>query len=154
MSDAPVTWPRSITAVTLGVEDVGRSLAFYRALGWAADEVHDEVAFVHLAGQVLCLFARAGLAADTGRDDLVPGSGSVALARNVETADDVDRAYAAALAAGALGATPPRPTDWGGRSCYVADPDGHLWELAWNPFWLIGPDGVFAGDAPAADPAP
>lgn len=149
MSDAPLTWPRAITAVTLGVEDLGRSVRFYRELGWEPTAVHEEVAFVHLSGQVLCLFERSGLATDTGRADLAPGSGSVALARNVASAPDVDRAFAGALAAGASPVKAPASTDWGGRSCYVADPDGHLWELAWNPFWLIGPDGAFAGDAPA-----
>ncbi|WP_234417721.1 VOC family protein [Miniimonas sp. S16] len=135
-------FPRAITAVTLGVADVARSRAYYEALGCEPFEVHDEVVFIRLGGQILALFTAAGLAEDTGCDDLPAGSGSVTLARNFPSDADVDAAFARALAAGATSVVAPRSTSWGGYSSYVADPDGHLWELAWNPFWPIAADGT------------
>jgi len=93
------------------------------------------VAFFELGGTVLGLFGREDLARDVGMDS-VPRSGfsSVTLAHNEPSPEDVDRAYGEFLSAGATVVKRPTETGWGGYSGYVADPDGHLWEVAYNPF--------------------
>lgn len=138
---ADVTFPRAITAVTLGVADVARSAAYYAALGWHAEQVLAEVAFVRLGGQYLMLYSRAALSRDAGQD-LPAGSGSVTLARNFPSEAEVERAFARAIAAGASAVQEPERAEWGGYTCLVADPDGHLWEFAWNPGWPIAVDGT------------
>lgn len=137
-------FPRSITAVTLGVADLARARAFYARLGWEADEAQEGVAFIHLAGQRLCLFGIADLAKDQGREGAALGTGAMTLARNFATEAEVDAAFALALEAGARVVKPPEKVFWGGYSGYFADPDGHVWELAMNPFWGIAEDGTVA----------
>lgn len=134
-------FPRSITAVTLGVADLARSRAFYARLGWEADEAQEGVVFIHLAGQVLCLFGIEDLAKDQGRERAGLGTGAMTLARNFATEAAVDAAFALALEAGGTAIKRPEQVFWGGYSGYFADPDGHVWELAMNPFWEIGKDG-------------
>lgn len=137
-----MTIPARLSIVTLGVADLPRSVAFYAALGWDRSPASmDEIVWFRLTGSALGLFSRADLAADAG----VPVSGSgfsgVTLAINVETEDLVDSSIADALAAGGSIAKPPTHAEWGGYSGYFADPDGHLWEVAYNPtFPLV--DGV------------
>jgi catechol 2,3-dioxygenase-like lactoylglutathione lyase family enzyme len=127
-----------LSVVTLGVRDLERARAFYEALGWScmASEPGAEVHFFPLDGVVLALYGWDALAADAGLDPVAPTSGfrGIALAHNEPSAADVDRAYARFLAACATPVTAPAPTPWGGYSGYVADLDGHLWELAHNPF--------------------
>jgi catechol 2,3-dioxygenase-like lactoylglutathione lyase family enzyme len=125
-----------IGLITLGVSDLARSREFYERLGWdpmALDDA-DEIAFFPLQGTWLALFPAAKLAEDAG----VPQDGSgfprFTLAHNEHSKEDVDRVYAEALAAGGREVKRPTDTDWGGYSGYFADPDGFLWELAWNPF--------------------
>lgn len=142
MSTPDGRFPPAITAVTLGVADVERSRTYYAALGWEAEQVTGTTVFVRLGHQYLMLYAVEELGRDMGRPDLRPGSGSVTLARNFASAVDVDAAYARALSAGASQVQAACPTAWGGYSGIVADPDGHLWELAWNPFWPIAADGT------------
>jgi uncharacterized protein len=133
--------PARLSLVTLAVADVERSAAFYERLGWtrSSASVPGEVAFFPLQpGTVLSLWS--GLAADSGRP--VPVPGAVALALNVDAPDDVDGAVAAFEAAGGALVRAAQTASWGGRTAYVEDPDGHLWELAHNPAWPLDERGA------------
>jgi catechol 2,3-dioxygenase-like lactoylglutathione lyase family enzyme len=135
-------FPRGISLVTLGVADLDRARDFYAALGWTPALAPGDIVFIQLAGQVLALWGRDALAADQGRAGEALGTGAVALARNFPSEAEVDAAFALALAAGARTLKVPERTDWGGYSGYFADPDGHVWELAFNPAWPLGADGT------------
>jgi uncharacterized protein len=143
--------PQRITLITLGTADLDRALAFYAALGWQAEERAEGIAFFDLGGMKLALFGLSDLAADQGRPGAVLGTGAITLAQNFPDRAAVDAAYARALAAGASPLKAPDATDWGGYSAYYADPDGHVWELAHNPFWPLDADGRLT---PAPAPAP
>ncbi len=132
-----------VTLITLGVADLPAARAFYARLGWHEHgESRPSVAFFQLAGLVLSLFDRSGLAADQGRTGAALGTGAMTLAQNFATEDDVDAAFAAALAAGATPLKAPGKVFWGGYSGYWADPDGHVWEVAMSPFWPLSEDGT------------
>ena len=125
-----------IGLVTLGVADLARSLAFYRdGLGLPTHDYDPEagVVFFKLDGTWLGLFAREELA----KDARVPAEGAgfrgITLAHNEPSKEGVDAVFAEALAAGATSVKPPEEVFWGGYSGYFADPDGHLWEVAYNP---------------------
>lgn len=134
--------PQRITLVTLGVADMGRSRAFYAALGWQMHPDSTPAMTVYQAnGLALGLFDRAALARDQGRPGTALGTGAVTLAQNFATEAEVDAAYARAREAGATGLKAPEKVFWGGYSGYFADPDGHVWELAMNPFWPLADDG-------------
>lgn len=133
-----------VTLITLGVADLARSRAYYEALGWIPETTMEHVAFYDVGGAKFGLFTLDMLAAEQGRDAGRLGTGASTLAQNFPTAQDVDTAYAAALAAGAASVTRPTKTEWGGYSGYVADPDGHIWEFAMNPFWPLDEDGKLA----------
>ncbi len=133
--------PQRVTLITLGVADLARSRAFYEALGWVPAQTQEGVVFYQMQGAVLALFGRVDLAADQGRPGAGLGTGAIALAQNFPTEAEVDAAFAAALAAGATVLKRPEKVFWGGYSGYYADPDGHVWELAVNPFWPLSPDG-------------
>lgn len=130
-----------ISVVTLGVADVERSTAFYRALGWqpSSASVPGQVTFFALQGAILSLWGRDDLAAESHADGGRPGAISTAI--NLESREAVDAAFERVREAGGRVTAPPQATDWGGYSGYIADPDGHLWEIAHNPFWPLGPDG-------------
>lgn len=131
-----------VSLITLGVDDLERSKAFYSALGWTAHPSSaTKIVFYQLHGSVLGLFIRAELAADQGRPDAVLGTGSMTLAQNYPTEAEVDAAYNAAIQAGASALKRPEKVFWGGYSGYFADPDGHVWEIAMNPFWPLAQDG-------------
>lgn len=130
-----------VTLVTLGVADLGRARAFYAALGWKPADETPGVSFYQMNGLVLGLFGLADLAADQGRAGAVLGTGAATLAQNFTTEAEVDAAFAAAIAAGATALKQPEKVFWGGYSGYWADPDGHVWEMAMNPFWPLEPDG-------------
>lgn len=127
-----------LSLVTLGVADLDRSIAFYRALGWEphSSSVSGEVAFYQAGGMVLGLWSRAALAVDSGVSDN-GGWGGITLAHNVRTSGEVDHLLAEAEAAGARVGRPPAATEWGGYSGIFVDPDGHPWEIAVNPGWTI-----------------
>lgn len=133
-----------LSLVTLGVADLGRALAFYRsALGWRPSSASvGDVSFFQLGGVVLALYPRPLLAADARVADPPPGFGGITLAQNVRTRDDVDRTLADAARAGATILKPAEDAKWGGRSGYFADPDGHPWEIAWNPGFPMDEDGT------------
>jgi uncharacterized protein len=136
--------PARINLVTLGVSDVARSTAFYGALGWTpADGSQPEITFLQLGPVVLALFGHDDLADDAHLPrQPQPLFRGVSLAINLEDEAAVDAAMAAAAAAGATVVKPAERVFWGGYSGYVADPDGHLWEIAHNPHWTIGADGL------------
>lgn len=141
--------PQRVTLITLGVEDLDRSQAFYAALGWTPAESLEEVVFYQMNGLVLGLFGKQSLAADQGRPESALGTGAITLAQNFLTVAEVDAAFDTALAAGATALKAPEKVFWGGYSGYFADPDGHVWELAMNPFWPIAPDGsLWLSEAP------
>ena len=135
--------PNRITLVTLGVADVARSRAFYEALGWAASasSVTGEVAFFDTVGPAVSLYGLENLARDASSDPSRSGFAGVTIAINVESAAEVDRLYAEWLAADGESKSAPVAADWGGYIAFVADPDGHVWELAHNPYWPLNDDG-------------
>ena len=133
--------PQRVSLITLGVADLDRARAFYKALGWSPVPSPPSVVFYQLDGQVLGLFGLGPLAEDQGRPDATLGFGAVTLAQNFPDRDGVDAAFSKALAAGATALKTPEEVFWGGYSGYYADPDGHVWELAHNPFWDIDPTG-------------
>lgn len=128
-----------VSIVTLGVASVPAARRFYEALGWRASSASqgDDVAFFQMNGAALSLFGRAALAADAGTADSQPGFPGVTLAQNLASPAAVDAAYAQALAAGATALKTPQTAFWGGYSGYFSDPDGHVWELAHNPFFPL-----------------
>jgi catechol 2,3-dioxygenase-like lactoylglutathione lyase family enzyme len=131
-----------LSLVTLGVAEVPRARAFYERLGFRPSGASTaDVAFYRAGGVVLALWSRTALAADAGVGD--PGSGfaGVALAHNVRTREEVTAVAAAWQAAGGTVLKPPADTFWGGHAAYLADPDGHVWEIAWNPHWPLAADG-------------
>jgi catechol 2,3-dioxygenase-like lactoylglutathione lyase family enzyme len=131
-----------LTLITLGVADVARARAFYEALGFRAGKASEEaVTFLDAGGVVLALWGRAALAEDAGVTDSKPGFAGVALAHNARSEAAVDKALAEAVAAGAKVIKPAQKTFWGGYAGYFADPDGHLWEVAYNPYFKLGADG-------------
>jgi uncharacterized glyoxalase superfamily protein PhnB len=126
------------------VRDVARSTAFYRALDWPLSpaSVEGEVSFFRTQGAILALWGHDALAADAGVDaPPAPAYRGSGLAVNVESPAAVDDLLRRAEAAGARITRPAAKTEWGGYTGYFADPDGHLWEIAHNPDWPIGPDG-------------
>ncbi|MBC7142276.1 MAG: VOC family protein [Rhodobacteraceae bacterium] len=133
--------PQRVTLITLGVEDLGRARAFYEALGWGPAVAQDGVVFYQMHGAVLGLFGKAALAADQGRPGGTLGTGAMTLAQNFATEAEVDAAWEAAVTSGAAPLKRPEKVFWGGYSGYYADPDGHVWEVAMNPFWPLGEDG-------------
>ena len=134
--------PQRVTLTTLGVADLAASRAFYARLGWVEHGASQPgVAFYQMHGAVLALFGLADLAADQGRPGAGLGAGAVTLAQNFATEAEVDAAFAAALAAGGTVLKRPEKVFWGGYSGYWADPDGHVWEVAMNPFWPLADDG-------------
>ena len=129
-----------ISMITLGVSDLARAIQFYeKGLGLPRKPMDADVAFFPLNGTWLALYSRAALAADAG----VPADGSgfpgFALAHNVASREEVDQLLKQAVSAGARLVKPAQDAFWGGYSGYFADPDGHLWEVAWNPHLPIGP---------------
>ena len=133
--------PQRVTLITLGVSDLAAAKAFYARLGWIQHSGTDGVAFYQMHGAVLGLFGRAELAADQGRPGAELGTGAITLAQNFATEADVDAAFALAIAAGGKSLKAPEKVFWGGYSGYWSDPDGHVWELAMNPFWPLAADG-------------
>jgi uncharacterized protein len=131
-----------VSFVTLGVGDVGRSRRFYEALGFKASPAsQDAVAFFDAGGVVLSLFGRAALAEDVGVRAGEAEFSGISLAHNVNSESEVDEVLREAVTAGAKLLKPGQKVFWGGYSGYFADPDGHLWEVAYNPFMPLDANG-------------
>lgn len=128
-----------MTAVTLGVADLQRARRFYeKGLGWSASlESNKDVVFFQANGLVIALWGRADLAKDANVADDGEGFSGIALAHNARSREEVDAVLAKAGHAGARILKPGQETFWGGYAGYFADPDGHMWEVAWNPFWPL-----------------
>ena len=136
-----------LSMVSLGVVDLAASRRFYEeGLGWRVSGAsNDSIVFMDLGGVVLGLYGRDALAEDAKLAPSAPGAfGGVALAHNVRSKDEVERVLAQAEAAGAKILKPAQDVFWGGYSGYFADPDGHPWEVAWNPFFPLGDGGRIA----------
>jgi uncharacterized protein len=136
--------PANLHIVTLGGRDLARSIAFYTALGWERrGDPEQGIVWFRTSGSWIGLFGYADLAADAALEapEQLPAYRGVTLAINLPSEAEVDEAFATAVAAGATLVKPAERLDWGGYSGYVADPDGHLWELACNPFFPIDTDG-------------
>lgn len=120
-----------------------RSRSFYETLGWTASDISNEnVTFFQAGGMIFGLYGHAALADDaTVPDSGVPSFRGVSIAYNGRDKAEVDQVLAEAEAAGAQIVKPAQDVFWGGYSGYFADPDGHLWEVAWNPGFVIGDDG-------------
>ena len=134
-----------ITVLTLAVDDLARSLRFYRdglglpTRGIVGEEfAHGAVAFFELAGGlILALYPVGNLAHEARVAPVARRLGAVAIGHNVASREEVDRVVAEAEAAGAVVTDPPRERFWGGYGGHFHDPDGHLWEVAWNPHWAL-----------------
>ena len=134
-----------ITVLTLSVSDLERSLAFYRdGLGLPTKGIvgrefeHGAVAFFNLqGGLILALWPSASLAAEARIAVTDRRLGAVSIGHNVGSKDEVDEVMRQAEAAGAIVTDPARDRFWGGYAGHFHDPDGHLWEVAWNPQWPV-----------------
>ncbi|MBS0386266.1 MAG: VOC family protein [Proteobacteria bacterium] len=134
---------RRVSLITLGVADLVRARMFYEQLGFKASSIGGgAVVFLQAGPMAICLWPRSELAADAGVADAPAGFRGVAVAHNVRTTEEVDATLAEAERAGARITRPAHDADWGGRSGYFADPDGHLWEVAWNPHFPLSDDGA------------
>jgi len=109
----------------------------------------DTITFFHMQGSILGLYDRGGLADDVGVSEVGSGFRGVTVALNVASNDEVDAVFAEWVEAGATPVKAPEEVFWGGYSSYVADPDGHLWEIAHNPHAAIGEDGTLQIGDPA-----
>lgn len=134
----------NFTIVTLGVANLARSIAFYRALGW--EQRGDEaigITWFKTSGTWIGLFGHEELAADVGiTADPPPAFRGITLALNFNGQREVDAALALAVNAGATLVKPGTLAEWGGYSGYFADPDGHLWEAAYAPSFPVSPEGT------------
>ncbi|NBC32466.1 MAG: VOC family protein [Alphaproteobacteria bacterium] len=131
-----------ISIVTLGVADLAGARTFYERLGWCADPASTgTIVFFDLGGMALALYGRAALAEDAGFADTGPGFAGVTLAHNVGSPAAVEAVLDQAVAAGGRLIKPAAEAFWGGYSGYFADPDGHLWEVAYNPFFPLDDKG-------------
>jgi len=130
-----------ISIITLGVADVSRARTFYERLGWHGQEM-EETVFFQAGSMAVILWGRAKLAEDSGVADTASGGfDGVVLAHNLRSRAEVDALLASAATAGAEITQPARETFYGGYAGCFRDPDGHVWEIAWNPGFTLGPDG-------------
>ena len=138
-----------ITLVTLGVDDLEKSLRFYRdGLGFPTEGIvgqefeYGAVAFFQLqSGLRLALWPRKSIAHDTGLTVAARSPTDFTVAHNVRSKDEVDAVMAQVKAAGATIIKPAHETFWGGYTAYFQDPDGHVWEVAFNPQWVKEQEG-------------
>jgi catechol 2,3-dioxygenase-like lactoylglutathione lyase family enzyme len=131
-----------LSLITLGVADVARARSFYESMGWKASSASTpEVAFLRGRGIVLSLFPREELAKDATVAPGGSGFRGITLAHNVVRKEEVAAILEEAVTAGARIIKPAQDVFWGGHSGYFADPDGHLWEIAWNPHFPLNDRG-------------
>ena len=139
--------PQRVTMITLAVADLTASREFYKKLGWEeAEGGNDMIAFYKVAGQFFSLYSKDALTKDIGMPIHERSTGTITLATNYNSPKEVDAAFVSALEAGAIAITKPHEVFWGGYSGNFADLDGHLWEIAHNPFWTLDDDGMVVGE--------
>ena len=132
---------QQMAVITLGVAELARSRRFYvEGFGWTPVFENDEIVFYQMNGFVLGTWLEASLAADSGRSGFVRPA-PFALAHNVPTREEVQPAMDRLTAAGGRLLRAPVAPPHGGFNGYVADPDDHTWEIAWNPAWRIDAEG-------------
>ncbi|MEP1356144.1 MAG: VOC family protein [Tateyamaria sp.] len=132
-----------VSLITMGARDINGLAQFYEALGWKRVDSPDGVIAFDLIGQTLGLYPLAALAEEIGVPVDALARGAMTLAYNVREKGDVAPLLDCAKAAGAQVLKPASDVFWGGHHGYFADPEGHIWEVAWNPFSPLGPDGAF-----------
>jgi uncharacterized protein len=139
----PITMRQQLHLITIGVKDLKRSLEFYElGLGWKrAQASGGDVAFFSMGGVVLSIYPRDKLAEDATVGQEGNGFEGIALAYNTRSRDEVDEVLVKVAALGASIVKPAQDAFWGGYSGYFTDPDGHLWEVAWNPFFEFDSEG-------------
>lgn len=131
-----------VSIITLGVEDLQRSREFYERLGWRRSMLKAEgIVFFQTGGMALALYPRHELAKDANISPDGGGFSGISLAYNARSRAEVDAVLAEAVAAGAKLVKLAQEAFWGGYSGYFGDPDGCLWEVAWNPSFPIAEDG-------------
>ena len=134
-----------VSVITLAVRDLQRSRSFYETgLGWHPAFASDQVAFYQIGGAVLSLYSLTDLLEETRLAPESIKTGTVALAHNVRSREQVEAVMNQAGTAGARILKAPSETPWGGYSGYFADPDGQPWEVAFNPEWPLNEDGSLA----------
>jgi len=133
-----------VSLITLGVQDMDRSASFYEKLGWQRVPSQDGVIAFDLIGQTLGLYPKDMLAQELGIPaDAIGGFSGITLAHNVRAKADVGIVLEAAKAAGGQILKPAQDVFWGGYHGYFADPDRHVWEIAFNPFSPLSSSGAF-----------
>lgn len=132
-----------ISLITLGARNPSTLAHFYDALGWARVDSPDGVIAYDLIGQTLGLYPLEKLAEDIGVDIGTLGHGAATYGYNVDAKDKVAPLLAKAEAAGGKVLRPASDVFWGGHIGYFSDPEGHIWEVAYNPYSPLGPDGAF-----------
>ncbi len=134
-----------VSLITLGVADLEAAAGFYEALGWRREETEETgIVVFNLLGQVLGLYPKASMAADMGLEvDQIGGFSGTILGFNVRNKAEVTEIFEKAIAAGGRELKAPHDIFWGGHSAFIADLDGHIWELAHNPFSPPREDGTF-----------
>lgn len=133
-----------VSLITLGVRDLAAATRFYQdGLGWplSSASVEGEVAFFRTQGAIVALYPRRLMDTDAGLPESTGAPLGVTLAHNTATRDEVDRLVTEAKAAGARITREPAETPWGGYCGYFLDPEGYLWEIAWNPAFPFAEDG-------------
>ena len=132
-----------LSIVTLGVSDLSRSSEFYERLGWRRSTASSEsIVFFQAGCMAVALYPRTELAKDANVAADGAGFGGITLAYNARSREDVDQVLAEARTAGAKIVKPAQEAFWGGYSGYFSDPDGFLWEVAWNPYFPIAENGA------------
>lgn len=132
-----------VSLITLGCRDIAAEAAFYEALGWARVPSQDGIVVFDLIGQSLGLYGLEDLARDMGVPVERLGHGAATYACNVREKDEVAAVLDAVRVAGGEVLREAHDVFWGGHIGYFADPEGHIWEVAWNPFSALGPEGQF-----------
>jgi len=132
-----------VSIITLGVSDLQRSQIFYERLGWQASPASNEaIVFFQTGGMALALYPRDELAKDANVPPDGHGFNGITLAHNTRSREEADAVLAEARAAGGKLVKPAQNASWGVYSGYFSDPDGFLWEVAWNPFFKIAENGT------------
>jgi predicted lactoylglutathione lyase len=134
----------NVTLITLGVADVATATVFYERLGFVKSRSASQasVSFFKAGGVVLALWSRDAQREDANASAIWNGNGGIAVAQNVASEDEVDAVMARAESAGARILKPAAKAFWGGYNGYFADPDGNLWEVAFNPHWGLDEGGL------------